>query len=635
MTERSAQNLSQAANTDGSPPPRLFYRILGPLEVRLGSTDHTPRTPKLTHVLAVLLLNANTVVPLRELVDDLWPTPPKLAKKTVQTYVYQLRRHLGQVNELVGGQLIETHPNGYRIVLHRSQLDLWEFDDLVEKGLKASDSGDHRTAASLFRGALDMWRGDPLSNVEFGVGTAAKVASLEDRRTEVLERWISTELALGRHRSLVSTLTEITTRNPLHEMFCAQLMTAALRSGLRNVALDAYRRLRRAMVDDLGLEPSAQLRQLQQEALDSAFVAQSVPEYTDRFVTARPPGQLPADTSDLVGREDETVVLVERGSQDELIRSPGAAVLVVGAPGIGKTVLAIHAAQWLRGNFPDGQLYAEMHDADGRPADPAAVLMSFLRSLGLRDDEVPDRQSERANMFRTLVTGGRFLVVLDDVASGEQILPLLPSCEGCLVIVTARHRIPELSFIHIVELGAMTLEDGVELLRRIVGTDRIGREPDAARDVVELCDRLPLAVRIAGQKLVARRAWQVRKLADRLADEERRITELGVGTLDLGKYLEGVVDRLATPDRQALVTLAGLGSGWFDLAAAAAALGVDPLAAESPVGTLVNEHLLEVAPIGPGSLAAFRFPELFRLYAVHGSGVRGSSRLSEGSARFR
>lgn len=576
----------------------------------------TPGAPMLGRTLITLLFRANSVITVGELVAELWSDPPKLAKKTVQTYVYQLRKLLGAINPDTGQELIETHQTGYCVRLAPNQLDRWLFERLVAKGEHARAVGEHRSAAAAFGRALDLWRGLPVGDLEFGPHLTAELSLLEDRRIEALERRIEADLALGRHRSLVSELKGITARYPTRETFCAQLMVAAQRSGLRADALDAFQRLRRAMVRELGLEPSRSLAQIQREVLECVPMTETPPAALPAPApSALSPAQLPLDTADFVGRKEE-LELLRRLCGSDSSRTSANVVLVTGRPGVGKTTLAVHLAHRLRADFPGGQLFASLHDSQGRPVPVAEVLTGFLRAFGAPTEELPTGLAELGALFRTWTAGRKLLFVLDDAGSTPDLRHLLPGAPACSVLVTAPGRIPSLAVRETVELEPMSMDEGVRLLTEIVGADRIGSDQAAAREVVKLCDRLPLAIHVAGEKLVARRAWGVRKLAVRLADPNRRLIELAVGSLSVAERFETALSRLGRDEQHALSVLCRLGGGWFDLRAAAKVLGDEPLAIEGLVESLVTANLLLVTGVGHGGGASFRFPDLIRLHCL-------------------
>ena len=240
----------------------LEFRILGPLEVvddegplRLGG-------PKQRATLAILLLNANRVVSIDRLADDLYAgAPPATAVTQVQRQISELRK------ALTSRSLIETRAPGYVIRVEPDGLDLARFERLAEDAGRALRRGEARQAAELLREALGLWRGEPLADLAGEPFAAVAVHRLEEIRLVALERRIEAELALGRHLELVAELETLVATEPLRERFRAQLMLALYRAGRQSEALDAYRAAREALVEELGIEPARPLRELERAIL--------------------------------------------------------------------------------------------------------------------------------------------------------------------------------------------------------------------------------------------------------------------------------------------------------------------------------------------------------------------------------
>ncbi|GAA1198896.1 DNA-binding SARP family transcriptional activator [Kitasatospora gansuensis] len=591
----------------------MDFAVLGPVEVRDEQEDLTPAAAMPRRVLATLLLQAGRTVSNATLEEELWDDePPKLARKTIQTYLYQLRKALAAGPTGGRRQLLETRPNGYRILLEPGELDLRLFEQRVGVGRSALAEGDHARAAAVLREALGLWRGGALGDLPHGPVLAAEAARLEDARLGALEQRVEADLRLGRHRELVGELKALTVRHPTREEFAAQLMLAAYRSGLQEDALSTYGRLRRSVVEYTGLEPSERLQRLHRAVL-SAAPGLAAPEraVTVRTVGRGRPAEIPAAPPGLVGRESES---------ERIRRGMGrlcSVTCVVGGPGVGKTALVTEVAQRVKERYPDGQLFVTLHGADGAPLGPAEVLSTFLRAAGLEEPpgsaEEPARSwEESARLFRSWTADRKVLVVLDDAASVQQVLPLLPSGPDCATLITARQRLAGLSGAVGVQLAALGPADGLRLLESVAGPGRIGAERAVARELVELCDLLPLAVRAAGERLAARPGLGVAELTARLRAERGRLAELGVGDLDVAGRLAEAIRRLAAGEQQALRVLAGLGGRPFGIAEAARVLGVEAGPAGLLVDRLLSAHLL--ADLGTeGGAAGFRLPDLVRL----------------------
>ncbi|MEU8080914.1 BTAD domain-containing putative transcriptional regulator [Catellatospora citrea] len=581
-----------------------------------GQEDHTPTALMPRRVLALLVLRANQMVPVSAVIEELWEErSPRLARKTVQTYIYQLRKCLELSGNGDAADGIVSRPQGYQLTLKTGQLDLWRFECLADTGRKALRSGAAREAAELLSEALNLWRGRPIEDVAPGPLLAIETTRLDTMRLGVLEERIHADLAVGRHQALIGELEALTAHHPLHEEFYAQLMIAAHRSGRRHEALQAYRRLRRRMIDDLGLEPGPRVQQLHQEVLAEAPTLdryerpESRPAPPAAAVPSwRPPAQLPPDLGDFVGREAETDAVVQacaEGEGDTAAR----VVVLLGQAAAGKTTLAVHAAHRLRARFPDGQMFATLTGPDGSPVAPADVLASLLSGVG---EPVPASLEDRVRAFRTVVADRRILLVLDDATSVEQVLPLLPGGARCAVLITSQVRLPGLAVHTTVEVGPLEPEASLALLSAVIGADRVAGDHASAARLVALCEHLPFAVRAAGEKLAARPVWSLAKFAYRLDDEQRRLAELCTLHLDVRHRLLTAYWRLEPAYREAMQVLCRIGAPRFDLVAAGRVLGVDPLTAECPVGRLEECHLLW-AEQGPSGRAWFVFPQLIRL----------------------
>jgi tetratricopeptide (TPR) repeat protein len=325
-------------------------------------------------------------------------------------------------------------------------------------------------------------------------------------------------------------------------------MLALYRCGQVTEALAAYREGRRVLAEEFGLEPGEELRRLEaailraDPALDvpAATVAPATaapsPEAAPAVAAAPPPApefavpmQLPADVDRFTGRA------ADLGRLDGWLRQrapdrPAAMVVtaISGTAGVGKTALAVHWAQRVRADFPDGQLYVDLRGYDpDQPMRPDAVLAIFLRELGVAD--VPLDVDQRAARYRTVLAGKRMLVVLDNASSVEQVRPLLPGAGPCAVLVTSRDSLAGLVARHGAQrltLDLLPYDDALRLLTVLVG-DRVGAEPAAAARLLERCARLPLAIRVAAERAAARPDLALRDLVEELDAEERRLDALG------------------------------------------------------------------------------------------------------------
>ncbi|MFI2710562.1 ATP-binding protein [Micromonospora sp. NPDC018662] len=323
------------------------------------------------------------------------------------------------------------------------------------------------------------------------------------------------------------------------------------------------------------------------------------------------PGELPAPVPDLAGRA-ELLARLSTLAVDVTAGRPDTASVVVlhGPPGIGKTSLAVAAGHRLGPAFAGGQLFVDLQGAPpAAPVDPAEALAGMLRSLGVPDSRIPVSPAERGGLFRTLSRDRPVLVVLDDAADEAQVRPLLPAGRRCLVLVTCRRPLAGLAGAVRQPLDLLDADAGRLLLTAIVGADRIGAEPAAADQLVKLCGRLPLALRIAGNRLASRPQWSIGRLVDLLRDQRRRLTVLTAGDLDVRSAFE-VSYRQLDPTTARVFRRASLVPGAdFASALVAAVAGTDEDTATAALEELVEAGVL----LTTGD--RYQFHDLVRLYA--------------------
>ena len=273
----------------------MFFRLLGPLEVTDGDGPIRIGSGRQRSVLVMLLLHRNAVVASERLVDAVWgEKPPATAGKVLQNAVGQLRRAL----EDREGMRLQTVGHGYSLRIGSGELDVDRFEELVREGGRALADGRPAEAAAGLREALGLWRGSPLVDVSYEAFAQPEIARLEELFATALERRIEADLALGAHADLVSELEALVARDPLRERFRAQLMLALYRCGRQAEALAAFREGRRVLIEEVGVEPGPELRELHEAILRQApgleFERPELPGELD--VSGAPP---------LVGRDRE------------------------------------------------------------------------------------------------------------------------------------------------------------------------------------------------------------------------------------------------------------------------------------------------------------------------------------------
>jgi hypothetical protein len=288
-------------------------------------------------------------------------------------------------------------------------------------------------------------------------------------------------------------------------------------------------------------------------------------------------------------------------------------VVLSGGAGVGKSALALRAANQVKGRFADGQLYVDLRTT----GTAAAALAGFLRALGIAAAAVPDDVHERSALYRSLLSDRRTLVMLDNVSGYDQVGPLLPGTANCAVIVTGRHRLTGIPGAYQLGLRPFETGEGVALVRRIVGPARNESEPSAVRELVQLCGSLPLAIRAACCRLTAGDFCSAGELVVRLRDERHRLDELSRGGLGVRTSIELGYQGLPERTQRLFRRLGILRCADFpDWMAVAALDDGDPYAADQALNELVDASLLEVAGRDDAGELRYRFNDLVRLYAA-------------------
>jgi len=317
------------------------------------------------------------------------------------------------------------------------------------------------------------------------------------------------------------------------------------------------------------------------------------------------PSQLPPPVR-LAGRADDLAVMdAARSSR---------IILLTGPPGIGKTALAVHWGHTRREDFPDGALYEDLHGhAPDGPARPGEVLGRFLRALGVTPHQVPAELAELTGLYRSLVIDKQMLVVLDDALTTAQVYPLLPPSAGSVAVVTSRWRLGGLAAYgaRVIQVDRLDSDAALELLSRTLGDDRAQREPHAARELVDLCAKVPLAVCVAGARLAARSRWPISEMVQALAQERRRLAALAMEDDMAVRPALDLSYRSLEPNAARMYRTMGLYPGThFDSNVAAAAAYVPRSEARRLLGLLTDANLLDDAEGGQ-----YRFHDLTRLHA--------------------
>jgi DNA-binding SARP family transcriptional activator/tetratricopeptide (TPR) repeat protein len=556
----------------------MRVNLLGTLELAAEGEQPVPlAASKRRAVLAALALELNRVVSGDRLLSLVWDgAPPPQAKAALQGHVAQLRKLLGSTLDLV------TRTPGYALVGDRHAIDVFRFEDLVTSAWQADDA----TAAENLTSALRLWRGPFLADVPGRQLHEAYEGRLDELRLTAVEQLGARLIALGRAAEAVARLRTEAADHPLREPLVAKLVLALHRAGRQAEALDLYGRTRAHLADELGVDPGPELR-----AAHHAVLTDADPSPRPARPPVQVPAQLPHEHRGFVGRDAELSQL------DGLLGDSGIGLLA-GPPGVGKTALALRWAHRVADKFPDGQLFVDLRGfAERKPLEAKTALVGFLRALGVENVRLSGGLDALAAQYRSLLAQRRVLVVLDNARSVEQVRPLLPGSSRCLVLVTSRHGLDDLVVTEgAAVLGVGTLDDhtAAELLATGLGRHRTEPEPEAAAQLIELCDGLPLALRIVSARLASRPRWTIQALVDELRDERSRLA-----AFTLPEQGRGVQSALAVSYRElpegAARTFSSLGlhpGTDIDSYAAAALLDVNVVTARTHLRTVASASLL-------------------------------------------
>lgn len=577
----------------------MEFRVLGPIEFWATGIRKDLGTAKERLLLAILLLAEGRPVPAETLIDRVWgENPPAEVRQSLHTDMSRLRRRLKAYGVADDARLVAP-PGAYALEVAPRHVDVFRSRELRAQAATSRRNGDSKEAVKLLREAVHLWRAEPLTGIS-GEWVDQMRASLDGDYRAMAQELAEIELATGNHAEIVGFLVDLIARYPLDESFVGHLMIAYYWCGRQADAITLYRETaRRLHDDDTGTAPSPRLQTLHRNI-----------RHHDPSVAAprRSPGEavpglnrLPSPIPDFTGRSAELAALSsERGG----------IVTIEGMPSVGKTTLAIKVAHELAEHFPDGCILLNLHGHDPHlpPETPAAALSKLLQAVGITPPAIPQEQAARARMWRGAIEGRRVLLVLDDAAGGDQVLPLLPGGPDCQVIITSRRHLTGIEGARHHSLGVLPAPDAVALFTRIAGPD-VTNPPDALTDAVRGCGGLPLAIRFAATRLRDRRVPSIETLAEELRGPHEDIAGLQDPALASTFALSY---RSLPPTQRRVFRRLGL-SPAPELTAAAVATLTDTSLGEARqcLADFVDHYLLEET--SPGR---FRLHDLIRQYAV-------------------
>ncbi|MFJ9446635.1 BTAD domain-containing putative transcriptional regulator [Kitasatospora sp. NPDC101235] len=637
----------------------MEFRLLGSVAVVAADGRELPAgSAKRRSLLAMLLLNPGAPVTVERLTETLWDEqPPRHSRTVIHNHVSGLRALLTAHDAPAAGIELVTDNGAYLLRVPDLAVDTVRFEHLVAHARCLDDAGE---AAAALREALALWRGPALAGTIAGLPLQCAAQSLEEQRLAAAGELARAHGRLGDHGTAANLLHAEATAHPLREPLVAELMHALGRAGRRSEALDWFHRTRRALAEELGIDPGPELT----EAHDRLLRADAPQRRSDRVPPARLPGDqeppdrvpparvptvgglasvpdqrpapapapappapvrsapapaagpgqqhtpwpFPRRPRGFAGREDELAAL------DRATATPGAVAVLTGGAGIGKTTLALYWAHCRHQDFPDGRIFVDLCGHSPLPErSTAAVLRELLLALGLPAEQMPATPEAMAARYRELTATRRMLIVLDNARRSEQVRPLLPDGDDCVTLVTSRDRLGGLvasDAARPVPLAELSSPQSVSLLAATLGPDLVAAEPEAAARLARLCDGLPLALRLAAARLATGPARALAALADELADEQDRLDLLDVEDTSVAAALALTVQHLSEPVHRMFRRLGAHTGATLDSRTAAALAGCRPDEAADALTRLATAHL--IVQIGRD---AYTLHDLVRLYA--------------------
>ncbi|MBO0916619.1 AfsR/SARP family transcriptional regulator [Streptomyces laculatispora] len=609
----------------------MRFQLLGPLSITDGRDIVVLPPSKPTALLAALLIRPGSVVSTEHLRGVVWgEEQPATAKAALQSCVLRLRRIFAKYG--VEDQAVVAVAGGYRMSADAETLDLLHFRQLVDR---AGTSGDESALCTL-RQALALWQGPLLANVPSDLLHRDEVPRLAEERLRVVERVCDIELEHGRCRETLVDLWEVTRVYPGHERFAEQLMLALYRTGRQTEALAEYRRVKGYLRDELGVDPRAGLQRLELAILRGddlgspdagrasvphtplpdagpggpASGGEAAPGAVETVHGTGWPDEVAEGTAPLpavpcfTGREREVASLVALLTADPETSGRAPVAVLSGAPGIGKTALALHTAHTVAPHYPGGCVLLPMTRPDGTALPVREVTGRLRRSL-------PSSATGR----------GRTLLILDDVVHPDQVRALLTANAGGAAIVTSRMGLAALVATHggtVYRLGALEPGESYDLLTAVLGRERVEAEPSAAHLLAAVCGRHPLALRIAAARLLTRPRLPLADCADWLRrDLPARLTLADDPRMSVPLTLDEALERLPPALAEAHLRLGATAPDPLTAGRAADVLGIPEETAEE-----VMERLLDAGLLEEGRPGAFWMHDLLRAHARRATAPR-------------
>jgi DNA-binding SARP family transcriptional activator/tetratricopeptide (TPR) repeat protein len=491
----------------------MEFRLFGEIQVNVEGRPVAVGTRRQQAVLAALAIDVGRPVPIETLIDRVWDeSPPATAREVLYPYVSRIR---GAFKAAGAVARIDRRSGGYVLDADPESVDLHRFAVLVKRG--RDSAAEEAAQVTALREALDLWHGPPLAGI-----SGSWVTNVRERwhrlRQDAITHLGAVQLSLGRAAELISTLPDYIDEYPSAEPLEALLMRAYHAVGRDAEALERFVHVKRRLAETLGTDPGIELRELHSAILRGELHAPT------RENPLAVPAQLPPDLFGFAGRGDELRRLDKLANLDSQTRI----VAISGTAGVGKTALAVRWAHRVRKTFPDGQLYLNLRgfDPSGTPVVPAEAVRAFLDAFEV--PSIPTGFEAQVGRYRSLLADRRVLIVLDNARDAEQVRPLLAGSPGSLVLVTSRTILTSLVVAegaHALDIDLFDVRESLELLAARLGADRVMAEPEAVRDIIELCARLPLALAVVAARGATHTWLPLAALAANLRDAVGRLDE--------------------------------------------------------------------------------------------------------------
>ncbi|MBG6068814.1 AfsR/SARP family transcriptional regulator [Micromonospora ureilytica] len=520
--------------------------------------------------------------------------------------------------------------NGYRLVVDPEQVDVFRFELERSAGREALTAGHLDRARELLGRALARWRGPMLAGVPLGPVLTSRTIAAEEERLLTAELLADVQLRSGRDDLAIALLREVVARHPLREPAYVLLMRALHERGDNAEALAVYDEIRTTLTTELGVGPGCNLEELRRSIVTAMsrpgsaraavrvggpdrarlLAGVAVSAAPEPAAQISPVDHLPRAVTDFVGRADVVLRLLAETRRVEE-RVP-AVHIIDGMAGSGKTALAVHLARRLSDRYPDAALFIDLcGHGDKNRIEPAGALFTLLRQLGIPADRVPVEFDDRVELWRQELARRRSVVILDNAASSEQIMPLLPAEPTTVVLVTSRRRLSHPDAGPSRTLPVMSPQESVDLLRLSVGRNRVEAEPDAAAEVVRRCGYLPLAIRLAGARLAHRRGWRLADLVEQMAGDAPVLHHLAQEESTVTGAFAASYEPLP-PSTKRVFRFLGLYPGSrFGAPAVAALTGLTIAEARAALDDLVDRNLVEDL-----DSTRYRLHDLMRQYSI-------------------